>query len=871
MERFKSIIEALKAKADVYDHGVTFLEEEGDTFVSYNQMYFDSMMVLKQLRDKGAKKGDEMLFQIGDSRTLLTNLWACLLGGMIPVLLTVGTSDEYMSKMFRIWDILQHPYLLTDKKISRAIEVFAKANDKYDAFKVITQRRVFVDEQKKTTNMELNISNEAYIPQPDSLALIQFSSGSTGDPKGIGVSHENLTANIYSTVACADFSEADSMLNWMPLSHTAGIVIFHLLPMSLNINQYVMPTNLFVQQPTLWLRKVSEYQATVTIAPNSGLRDYLADFKKEAANDLDLSSIRLIIDGTEPLSANLCHQFLDEMGKYNLKKSAIYPAYGLSETTAIFAIPLAGEVFAEVSLDRDMINIGQPVREIDKNASNAATFVDVGRIIDGYEARICDDGNTVVDDLTVGYIHVRGKGVISSYYNNRNGEVNQAFLEDGWFNTGDVGFMKKGRLIITGRVKDIIFLSGKNLYPMDIERVAEEAKVFVAGATVATGVFDNQSQTDKIILFVEDQAPIDEFVSNAIRLKNYINIKMGIQVREVIPVLRIPKTMSGKVQRNKLKQAYCNDQFSSISADVQQRIVKKISAKRIEKPKKYIEESLVKIWSAVLNKKAIGINENFFEIGGTSKLLIKMVERVNRDHKGIFSVSDIFGMPTIAQMAEYIEASKAQSQTFVEVPTIEFPSDYIAKETSFNNRYNKVAFRLKNDLVAKLNKISANERLDLNTVLVSLYAFLVSQISEKPKIVLTTAIGKKEQLCSLNFDFSNIGNLQAVIGVIGILQNDFSIKDLKNAPINKNLSAITQIIYCKNYLSEANELLGIFDILIEIEKTNSEVYFTCRYRSGKLKENSIKTLLKQYHNLLLVFIKKYTQVDDMSVQKSAGY
>lgn len=259
------------SRANEDSRGITFiLSDEQEIFVSYKEMYLSSLELLYYMQQAGFKKGDEVVFQLEDNRKFIFSFWACILGGMIPVPVTPGTNDEHKMKLFKIWNILKKPKLIASRKLVEKLEDFASENDLKNEIGSIREN-VYCFEEINLTGKQGVI----YEPSAEDTAFIQFSSGSTGDPKGVVISHKNVLTNINAMAECGGTSSADSTLSWMPLTHDMGLVGVHIISVFLGINQYNMQTQLFIRYPVLWIKKASQHKATMLYSPNFGYKHFL--------------------------------------------------------------------------------------------------------------------------------------------------------------------------------------------------------------------------------------------------------------------------------------------------------------------------------------------------------------------------------------------------------------------------------------------------------------------------------------------------------------------------------------------------------------------------------------------------------------------
>lgn len=242
------------------------------------------------------------------------------------------------------------------------------------------------------------------------VAFIQFSSGSTGRPKGVILTHDNLMVNTRAINQGFDTQPSDSFFNWLPLTHSFGLISFHLTPVVAGIQHYLMPTSLFIRCPTLWMKKISEYHANMTCSPNFGYKYFLSRFDSEASVGLDLSSVKIIVNGSEPISAELVDEFYNRMEQYGLKRTTMIMSYGMTEATV--GISSGRYNFSPIYLDRYRVKVGEPIVEVPKERREAIAFVDEGVAFQGCQIRICDDEDRILGERIVGHIQINGRNVI---------------------------------------------------------------------------------------------------------------------------------------------------------------------------------------------------------------------------------------------------------------------------------------------------------------------------------------------------------------------------------------------------------------------------------------------------------------------------
>lgn len=598
-----------------------------------------------------------MILQTEDNQSLLITFWACILGGMIPVPLAMGGTDMHRQKLLNVWKTLNHPYLMSSTAHYENIIANTPAADNENI------KKRYINEAQALSPAT---AAEPATVNPEDIAFIQFSSGSTGSPKGVVLTHANLIANIQGISAAARYTAADATLSWMPLTHDMGMIGFHLNPLLQGMNQYLMPTNLFVRRPALWMEALSRYKATITCSPNFGYRYFLKHFTADDHHDWDLSGVRIIYNGAEPIAASICNEFTESMKRFGLKAQAMRPVYGLAEASVAVTISDLHADVITMMVNRHQVNINDKVMPVSE-AADAVSFVDVGKPVDGCLLRIADDNDAPVDAGIIGHIHIKGENVTSGYYNNAaaSGNVRTA---DGWLKTGDLGFLSsQGSLFVTGRAKDIIFVNGQNFYPHDIERMAEEIDTIELNKIAVGGFFNNDTQKDEVLAFVLHRGELAAFLPIAAALKKLVNTQCGFEIDHVIPVKNIPRTTSGKLQRFKLVSEYLEGHYKAIMDALYQ--LTAAAADRVElfHPATPVEQQLAVIWRKVLKRPHIFGEGHFFENGGDSLKASEVCMLVKKELGAELSLEVFYGNATIPGLATEI-ASLENTASYDPIP-----------------------------------------------------------------------------------------------------------------------------------------------------------------------------------------------------------
>ncbi|MEO7775710.1 MAG: non-ribosomal peptide synthetase [Steroidobacteraceae bacterium] len=638
------------------DRSVTYLEAENSSHaVSFDDIAQRALGILYHLQALGAKPGDKLILLLNNNEQFVDAFWAGVLGGIVPVPVAIGISDDHRHKLLRIARKLGNPFIYTDRRTLDRIGTFAAQPGiepvEQKTFAALTARAFLVDDLANIAT-----AGRIHKARAEDTAFIQFSSGSTSEPKGVVLTHANLIANIKGSTEHAGFNADDTSLSWMPLTHDMGLIGFHLVMFANHVRAHLMPTELFVRRPLLWLAFAAQIRATILCSPNFGYRHYLKVLGERTPGNLDLSAVRLIFNGAEPISLELCEEFLARMASVGLRRNAMFPVYGLAEASLAVSFPPVGRDYRAVWLNRHQLGVGQRAEVLANGSRDALGLVSVGKAIPYCELRIAGDDDTALASDHVGHIHIRGDNVTAGYFEEP--EVNAATItKDGWLRTGDLGMIHGGETFITGRAKEILFVNGQNYYPHDLESVAQRAPGMELGKVVAAGVRPPGAETDQLVVFALHRGDIGEFLPVATEITRLLNEHTGLEVSEVVPVKRIPKTTSGKIQRHLLEEQFVDGEFAAELAELKTlRGARSVAAPHSANQ---IEARLLQICNAALAGKDVRASDNLFEIGASSLKLIEIHEQIDSEYPGQLDLTELFDHPTVAELAAHLNAKLA--------------------------------------------------------------------------------------------------------------------------------------------------------------------------------------------------------------------
>jgi len=535
----RSLADALKSAATRQpQNGIGYLDATGQMeFQSYPALLEEASRILEGLRSTGLKPAAPVLFQFENNRDFLPAFWACLLGGFVPTPVSVSPTYEQahniLSKLRNAWLMLGEPLTLTSTALAPRLQAFA-AREKLADYRIET-----LDSLRGN-----NPARTHHAANPEDTAILLLTSGSTGTPKAVRQTHGNLLAWGVSVSRACEFTPTDISLNWMPLDHVGGIVMFHLRDLIVGCRQLHAPTESILQRPLNWIDWIDRHGATITWAPNFayGLINDLAN--EVSRGRWDLSSMRFILNGGEAIVTKTARRFIELLATHKLPLTAMRPAWGMSETCS--GVTYSSRFRLDLTSDDD-------------------PCVEVGDPIPGIQLRIVNQHDQLVPEGRVGRLQIRGISVTPGYH--LNDEANKvSFTSDGWFITGDLGVLNSGKLTITGREKDVIIINGVNFYSHEIEAAVEEIDGVEVSFTAACAIRENGENTDRIAVFFCPKSNHLNGTADIIKkIRSTIARKEGVTPDFVVPLTKaeIPKTAIGKIQRSLLKERFESGAYRS--------------------------------------------------------------------------------------------------------------------------------------------------------------------------------------------------------------------------------------------------------------------------------------------------------------------
>jgi len=509
--------------------------------VPWGRIHEDAQGVAAALQAAGVQPGDHVALLGATSRPFVTALQAVWLAGAtvvcLPLPMRLGSVEEFVSQTRRRIRSAEASLVLIDAELEPFLTVEPGDPPRRRLDELTGRAREW----------------ERPADDPDGLALLQFTSGSTADPKGVMLPHRCVVENIDAIVHSAGLGTDDRGVSWLPLYHDMGLIGLLMTPMITGFDLVLGAPTDFLAAPADWLHWMSEYRGTVTCAPNFGYA--LAARAMRRLDDLDLSSWRLGLNGAEPIDPPSVERFLEAGARHGLDRTSAFCVYGMAEATLAISFPTPGTGMTVDTVDRDTLERGGYAAP--SSGPDARALARLGRPLPGLEVRVCDPGRgTARAEREVGELELRGRSVTPGYF--RREDVTAASFHDGWLRTGDLGYLVDGEVVVCGRIKDVIIIGGRNVFPEEIERAAASVEGVRAGNVIAFGT-EGRRGREGIIVVAETK--LDDGVRLHDEVTDRVCDAVGVPPREVVLVRAgtLPKTSSGKLQRSRCRDQYLDD------------------------------------------------------------------------------------------------------------------------------------------------------------------------------------------------------------------------------------------------------------------------------------------------------------------------
>ncbi len=543
----KTLIDVLEGHARLQPNALhlTLLADDKEVPVSYGQLRQEALRAAARLREAGLSPGETVAIMLPTSVEYFYNFFGIIYCGGIPVPLYPPARPTQIEEHIR-----RHRKILANAGTRILITV---PEIKSVARLLMSQ----VPELKKIVTDTLHGEPE---PLPlthkeNDIAFIQYTSGSTGDPKGVILTHGNLLANIRAMGRACRVTADDVFVSWLPLYHDMGLIGAWLGSLCLGYRLVVMPPLSFLARPVRWLHTIAKYRGTLSASPNFGYEICATRLRDQDLEGLDLSSWRMACNGAEPVIPDTLRRFQERFTPYGLRPEALAPVYGLAECSVGLLFPEPGSGVRIDRVSREKFAAGHAMPATGGEA--ALEFVRCGRPLPGHQVRVVDGQDRELPERREGRLQFKGPSATSGYF--RNPAETKKLFRGEWLETGDLAYFAKGEIYLTGRVKDVIIRGGRNIYPHELEEIVGNIDGIRKGCTAVFGSVKERGETERLVVLTESRHTEAETLD---RLRRQI-AEATVDLLDMPPddvVIGRPgtvlKTSSGKIRRSACRQLY---------------------------------------------------------------------------------------------------------------------------------------------------------------------------------------------------------------------------------------------------------------------------------------------------------------------------
>ncbi|AUX38593.1 MULTISPECIES: condensation domain-containing protein [Sorangium] len=556
----ETLADALLRVADAQpDGGIAVLASDGAcTRWSFGELVERAQRVHAGLRSWGARPGEILIFQLENDGEIIEALWACALGGMVPLVLhapaSLDADGPSIARLLHAHRLIGGPRVISRR--DSAVELAARLrHDGAETSAVVTI------EELRTAGGKAFIHRA----RPDDLALLSLTSGTTGRTKCAELTHRNLLVRLEGANVALGSAPGGRTLSWLPLHHIGAMADWHIRPVCGGMTAFHAPSTEILRDPLRWLDWLERHRINETWAPNFAYVLLVERLRAAGHRRWDLSGVRTLLSAGEQIAPEIVAELMEALQRSGVERDAFVPAWGMTELASgvTYARGRAGQPAITHRIDRSRLQ--GPISRVEPDDPSALAVIEVGPPIAGVTVRVVDASEVVLPEDSIGFIQVRGPVVLPGYYGDSEA-TSTLITADGWLNSGDLGFLSDGRLTITGRAKELVIINGANYACHDIETEVERVQGVDRSWTAAVAVYGHAGRGDQLAVFFVPEAnvtPAPPSLLSAIRRR--VLDKLGLTIAHLVMLQReqVPKTDIGKIRRADLRSCFEQGDFEN--------------------------------------------------------------------------------------------------------------------------------------------------------------------------------------------------------------------------------------------------------------------------------------------------------------------
>jgi len=526
-----------------------------DVPLTYDQLLCGASSYAHTLAREGIGPGEVVVLILQHGEDLVYSFWGAMLHGAIPSIMPFLTEklspERYRADLAALIGVTKPTAIITYPEFEADVRSALKDGDSIRAI-------ILTDQVESQTELDFD-SLQGFNRSVEDIVLLQHSSGTTGLQKGVALSHQAVFNQLDAYGSALALNENDVIVSWLPLYHDMGLIAGFLLPILTGIPLVLSSPFDWVRAPYRLMQSVSKYRGTLSWLPNFAYNFCAQKIRDRHIEGVDLSSWRAIINCSEPVRWEAHKAFYDFFQKYGLKWEVLHTSYAMAENVFAVTQSRLGSVPAVVAVDREAF-MTERVAKDPFDGRPSMKMMSSGHALENVKLRVLDENGNDVAERVIGEIAIHSHCMLTGYYNRP--DVTEKAFRDGWYLTGDYGFLCDGELFVSGRKKDMIIVGGKNVYPQDLETLTYEVPGVHAGRSVAFGMFDESQGTEEVVIIAEvdsDEPQEQQKVADALRAHVTKNSAIALRHVKVVGPKWIVKTSSGKTARSANKEKFLKE------------------------------------------------------------------------------------------------------------------------------------------------------------------------------------------------------------------------------------------------------------------------------------------------------------------------
>ncbi|MDO9232962.1 MAG: AMP-binding protein [Methylotenera sp.] len=572
-------------------HITLYIEEERTQDITYKMLQADAKTLAAGLLAQGLNAGDKVAIMLPTGREFFAAFYGALYAGCVPVPLyppaRPSQLEDHMRRIAGIVANAEATMLITDDR-AKALGYLLRAQCE-------ALRHVETVAELSRHSMPITLPR----PNAHDIAFLQYTSGSTGNPKGVVLTHANLLANLRAMEQASGITSMDTFVSWLPLYHDMGLIGACMGSLCLGFRLVLMSPLAFLARPSRWLATIHRHRATVSAAPNFAYELCANKLDDRDLAGLDLSCWRIAYNGAEPVSPDTIAHFATRFARYGFNQAAITPVYGLAESSVGLAFPPLGRGPLIDRVERAALSDTGEARIAAESDTHARRIVSCGQALPDHAIRIVDVSGRELPERMQGRVQFRGPSATDGYF--RNPEITSRLFDGDWLNTGDLGYLATGELYLTGREKDIIIRGGHNIHPQELEEAISQIRAIRKGGVAVFPATDARSGTERLVVLAETREKVatEERSRILAEINNLAVDLIGMPADDIVlaPPRTVLKTSSGKVRRAACREQYEHGELIAVQRAPWQQVLRLTSAGVVAQASRWPRIGAGWVWS----------------------------------------------------------------------------------------------------------------------------------------------------------------------------------------------------------------------------------------------------------------------------------